>query len=251
MTLLPVTRSLLQQYRRNVFLLFLLVTVPFIFITLSYYSTVDEPLSFFVTDSGQRVQRVESMAEVHAAIMVPITVAFLAGILGLFVMVEASRSDSRLTVAGLERGLVAAARLVIVLILTAVITIVSIAVTLVNFEPGDRVGFVACNFLIGASYAFLGAIAALVVGRLGGAYLMFFLPMIDAGIFQDPMFISGDQALWMKVLPGFGGTRMVLDAGFTGAMDDWTALAAAIAWAIVLGAAVITLFMTRRETAAN
>jgi hypothetical protein len=248
MTFLPVTGSLLRQYRRNVFLLFLLVTVPFVFITLSYYNTVDEPLAFFVTDSGDRVQRVESMQDVHAAIMVPITVAFLAGIIGLFVMVEATRNDARLTVAGLQLGFVATARLLIVLILTAVITVVSIAVTLLNFQPGDIAGFIAGNFLIGATYAFIGAIAALIVGRLGGAYLMFFLPMIDAGIFQDPMFVSGDQALWMKLLPGFGGTRMVLDAGFTGSMDDGTALIAAAAWAIGLGIVAVALFMTRRSS---
>jgi hypothetical protein len=245
MTTAAMTFGLLRQYQRNIFLLLLLVTVPFIFITLSFYITESEPIEIFVTESGSRVALTRMMPEVHAAIMVPITVSFLAGIVGLFVMLDASKNDSRLLVAGLPAVVVASSRLVIMLALSLVITIVSISVTLMNFSPGDLAGFLAGNLLIGISYAFIGAVAALVVGRLGGAYLMFFVPMVDVGIFQDPMFVSGDQALWMKLLPGFGGTRMVIDAGFSGAMDDWTALVAGLAWAVALGALACGLFVVK------
>lgn len=245
MTSATITLSLFRQYQRNVFLLLLLVTVPFIFITLSFYITESEPIQIFVTESGSRVALERMMPEVHAAIMVPITVSFLAGIVGLFVMLDAAKNDSRLLVAGLPALVVASSRLAIMLALSLIIAVVSIAVTLMNFGPGDLLGFLVGNIAIGISYAFIGAIAALVVGRLGGAYLMFFIPMVDVGIFQDPMFVSGDQALWMKFLPGFGGTRMVIDAGFTSAMDDWTALAAGVAWAVALGVVACTLFMVR------
>lgn len=243
MTNAAITIGLLRQYQRSIFLLVLLVTVPFVFITLSYYITESEPVQIFVTESGSRVSLTRMMPDVHAAIMVPIAVAFLGGIVGLFVMLDASKSDSRLIVAGLSALAVASSRLVIILALTLIITVVSIAVTLMNFSPGDLLGFVAGNLLVGISYAFIGAIAALIIGRLGGAYFMFFLPMVDVGIFQDPMFVSGDQSLWMKLLPGYGGTRMVIDAGFTGAMDDWPALAAGVLWAVALGIVACALFM--------
>lgn len=249
MTSVAITLGLLRQYQRNIFLLLLLVTVPFVFITLSFYTTESEPIQIIVSEAGSRVALTRLMPDVHAAIMVPITASFLAGIVGLFVMLEASKNDSRLLVAGQPALAVALSRLVIVLALTLVITIVSIAVTLMNFSPGDLAGFVAGNLIVGISYAFIGAIAALIVGRLGGAYLMFFIPMVDVGIFQDPMFVSGDQPLWMQLLPGFGGTRMVLDAGFTGAMDDWTALAAGVAWAVALGVVACALFMVRPSEA--
>lgn len=240
-----ITLGLLRPYQRNLFLLLLLVTVPFVFITLSFYITESEPIEILVTESGSRIPLVRMMPDVHAAIMVPIAVSFLAGIVGLFVMLDASKNDSRLLVAGLPAFVVASSRIVIMLVLSLIVALVSIAVTLMNFSPGDLAGFVAGNVVIGVSYAFIGAIAALVVGRLGGAYLMFFVPMVDVGIFQDPMFVSGDQALWMKLLPGFGGTRMVIDAGFTGAMDDWTALAAGLAWAATLGVVACVLFIVK------
>jgi len=244
-TTATITFGLLRQYQRNIFLLVLLATVPFVFITLSFYVTESEPIRILVTESGSRISIERMMPTVHAVVMVPITVSFLAGIVGLFVMLDASKNDSRLLVAGLPASVVASSRLVIMLTLSLVIAIVSISVTLINFSPGDLAGFLAGNLLIGVTFAFIGAIAALIVGRLGGAYLMFFVPMVDVGIFQDPMFVSGDQALWMKLLPGFGGTRMVIDAGFTGTMDDWTALAAGVAWAIFLGGVACALFVTK------
>ena len=76
---------------------------------------------------------------------------------------------------------------------------------------------------------------------------MFTLPMIDIGIYQDPMLISGTQALWMKLLPGYGGTRLVLDAGFTKNFDEWTALAAAGAWVLILGTAAAYLSSAPRR----
>jgi hypothetical protein len=51
----------------------------------------------------------------------------------------------------------------------------------------------------------------------------------------------------MKLLPGFGGTRLVLDAGFTGSFDEWTALAAALAWLLALGALVIFVLSSVRH----
>lgn len=249
MTSAAITMGLLRQYQRNIFLLLLLVTVPFVFITLSFYITESMPIEIYVTEAGSRVALERMMPEVHAAIMVPIAVSFLAGIVGLFIMLDAAKNDSRLLVAGLSSFVIASSRLAIMLALSLIITVVSISVTLINFGPGDLAGFLAGNVMIGISYAFIGAIAALVVGRLGGAYLMFFIPMVDVGIFQDPMFVSGDQALWMKLLPGFGGTRMVIDAGFTGAMDDWTALAAGLAWAVALGVVACVLFVVKPSEA--
>ena len=73
----------------------------------------------------------------------------------------------------------------------------------------------------------------------------FFIPMIDVGIFQDPMMISGEPAGWMKLLPGFGGTRFAIDAAFTENGDDWSALLAALVWTAGLGIAALETF-TRR-----
>ena len=234
MRFLSISGLLLREYERNPLLLALLVVVPVLFITVAIYTTEDMPLTFLVTEGDQRVNTTQSMIDVHGAIMVPITAAFLASLVGLFTMLGAARSDSRLMVAGVSPITVTVSRLLLIVVLSLAVTLVSIGVALIDFRPQGLWAFVTANLLIGITYALIGALAALVVGRLGGAYLMFTLPMIDIGIYQDPMLISGEQALWMKLLPGFGGTRLVLDAGFTSNFDDWTALAAALAWLAAL-----------------
>jgi len=247
MRVLTITSLLLREYERNVLLLALLLVVPILFITVSIYTTEDIPLTFLVSEGGKRVSITESMIDVHGAIMVAITAAFLASLVGLFTMLGAARSDSRLMVAGASPLIVTSSRLALIVLLSLVVTLVSIAVALVNFRPEALGIFVGANLLIGVIYALIGALAALLVGRVGGAYLMFILPMIDIGIYQDPMMVSGEQAFWMKLLPGFGGTRIVLDAGFTSGFDDWSALAAAIAWLVVLGFGVVYLFSATRS----
>lgn len=247
MRVLAITSLLLREYERNVLLLALLLVVPIIFITVSIYTTEDIPLTFLVNDGGERVSTTQSMIDVHGAIMVAITAAFLASLVGLFTMLGAAHSDSRLVVAGASPLIVTGSRLALIIVLTLAVTLVSIAVALVDFQPEALATFVAANMLIGITYALIGALAALVVGRLGGAYLMFTLPMIDIGIYQDPMLVSGEQAFWMKLLPGFGGTRMVLDAGFTSGFDEWAALVAALAWLTALLAIVIFVLSSVRH----
>lgn len=238
---------LLREYQRNLLLIGLLIVVPVVFITLAIYTTAEIPVSFLVREGGTQVTVTESMPDVHGAIMVPITAAFLASLVGLFTMLAASRNDSRLIVAGASPGVVTGVRLALIVLLSIVVTLVSIGVALLDFQPQVLWSFVTANILVGVTYALIGVLAALVVGRLGGAYLMFTLPMIDIGIYQDPMLISGEQALWMKLLPGFGGTRIVLDASFTSSFDEWTALAAAIAWLALLGIAVAFVFSSVRH----
>ena len=85
-----------RQYTRNTLLLVLFLIVPFLFITLSYYTTESVELEFFVREGGERTAIVEEMPDVHGAIMVPITAAFLAGMGGLFVMLEAGRAGCTL-----------------------------------------------------------------------------------------------------------------------------------------------------------
>lgn len=48
---------------------------------------------------------------------------------------------------------------------------------------------------------------------------MFFLPNIDIGIAQDPIFFDGDPQGWATFLPGHGPTRMILEASYTGDFD--------------------------------
>ncbi len=239
-----VSLLLSRQYARSPLLVALLLVVPAIFLNLAYATTKNVDIRVWVIENGQRLPLAINQPNLHGAIMVPIVAGFLAGVAGLFVMTDARQSDERLRVAGLSGAAVATMRLTMIGVIAAAVALISVAMTLVNFRPENLVGFAAGNLIVSLTYGCIGAIVSVVAGRLGGAYLMLVIPFIDLGIFQDPMFISGDQAPWMKALPGFGGTRFMVDAAFSERADDWTALLIGLLW--LAAAAVFTFLVLRR-----
>jgi lysylphosphatidylglycerol synthetase-like protein (DUF2156 family) len=245
MIVLELSLLLARQYVRNVLLVSLLIVVPTVFISTSYYTTRATDIEIIVTIAGGRRPIDVWMPDLHGAIMVPIVTAFLAGIAGLFIMLDASRADGRLAIAGVPARTVAATRILLISLFGVAVALLAVGVTVIHNRPEDLFGFAFANLLVALSYGFIGALAFLAVGRLGGAYLMLFVPMIDIGIFQDPMMISGEPPGWMKLLPGFGGTRFALDAAFTERGDDSPALLAALVWAVALALAAAFVFVGR------
>lgn len=48
------------------------------------------------------------------------------------------------------------------------------------------------------SFAAIGALAGAIAGKLGGTYLTFFLPFLDIGIAQHPMFGDAEPDGWVR-----------------------------------------------------
>ncbi|HEX6229478.1 MAG TPA: hypothetical protein VFZ41_08485 [Solirubrobacterales bacterium] len=232
------TRMGFREQLRRPLLLVLLVFVPFLFISWSF--AITEPTPRLITLPGGE-QLLTTMKDLHGAIMVPITVGFLAGLIGLFVIQSALESDRRLVLAGYSPGEAIVPRIAVLVSATLVVLAVSLAVTTIDFIPASWIPFVAGNLLAGLIYGAIGALAGASVGRLGGAYLMFFLPMIDFGVAQNPMFFDGEPQGWATVLPGYGPTRLIVDGGFSSQFHAGGELALSLAWTVVLGAAVYLL----------
>ncbi len=219
-------------------LIVLLVTIPFIFITWSFWVTEEIPR--MVTVPGGAVIPT-TMRDIHGAIMVPITIGFLAGLVGMFVVNSALESDRRLVVAGFTPGEAIVPRLAVLVAATMIVLAVAVAVTTIDFVPASWWPFLVGNLLAGLTYALIGALAGATMGRIGAAYLMFFLPMIDFGVAQDPMFFDGRPPDWASFLPGWGSTRVIVDGAFSASFEATTGLLVALGWVTLLGAAVIVL----------
>jgi len=230
-----------EQLRRPL-LIVLLVAVPFLFI--SWSIAITEPTPRMIELPGGE-PFLTTMKELHGAIMVPITLGFLAGLIGLFTIRSAIESDRRLVLAGFSPGEAIAPRLVVVLAATLIVLAVSLAVMAIDFTPASWPPFVLGNLLAGLTYAAIGALAGALVGRLGGAYLMFFLPMLDIGVAQNPMFFEGAPQGWASVLPGYGPTRVLVDGAFSQGFDALGPLLVALAW--LLGLSVAVLVLLRRS----
>ena len=235
------TRLGFREQRRRPLLIVLLIAVPFFFISRAIAATVSDP-RLVPLPGGETV--LSTMRDVHGATMAGITIAFLAGLCGLFIMQSALEADRRLVVAGFRPLQAVAPRLIVLAAATGLVLAVSVAVTALSFSPRQWAPFVAANLLIGLIYGSLGAVAGAVAGRLGGAYLMLFAPMLDLGIAQSPMFGDGSPDAWAQVLPGYGPGRLLVDASFADNFHAWSELALSLGWlAAALGA--VALLLTR------
>ena len=233
------TKLELRELRRRPLLLILLVALPFFFITRSIARTVPQPKMIALPGDGEVLS---NMQDIHGATMALITIAFLAGLCGLFIMQSARDADRRLIVAGFGPLEAVIPRFAAIGLATAVVVSVSLLVTALSFSPEQWPVFVLANLLVGLTYASLGALAGVALGRLGGTYLMLFLPMIDLGIAQTPMFGDGKPDGFAVLLPGYGADRVAVDAAFSTNFHAWGELAVAVGWALgVLGAVLVVL----------
>jgi len=230
-----------REYRRNAALWVLLVGLPFVFISLSFAITPDEPASVELVENGRRAISIVSLVDVHGAIMVPITVGFLAGLAGLFVVLESAEGDRRLVLAGFKPREVLAARFGVIALAAVLVSAVSLAVTAAGFQPEAWFTFAAATLAVALTYAMIGVIIGPLVGRLGGLYLMFLLPFLDVGLAQNIMFDAAPPA-WAKWMPAHGAVRVLVDGAFTASFDDYRGLLLGAAWLAGLLAAAVAVF---------
>ena len=230
-----------RQYRRNTVMWVLLAVLPVAFISLSFIITPEQPAAVELVESGRSNLAIISVVAVPGAIMAPITIAFLAGVAGLFVVLGSAQADRRLVLAGFHTPEVLAARLGVIWTAALAVTTVSLAVTFVDFRPDQLVAFVVSNVLIALTYSMIGAILGIIAGRLGGLYLILALPFIDLGIAQNVMFDAAPPP-WGRLLPAHGATQLLVDSAFTQSFDTTGALVAALMWLATATAVTAVVF---------
>lgn len=230
-----------REYRRNTAMWVLLVLLPIFFISLSFYITPDQPAPIRVIEGGVAMLKTVSMMDLHGAIMVPITVAFLAGLAGLFVVQDSIEADGRLALAGFRPWEILVGRIGIIVLAGMITTVVSLGVTSLDFSPRQWGVFAIANALVAITYGLIGVLAGSTFGRLGGLYIMFLVPYIDVGIAQNVMFSAAPPA-WGRFLPGHGSIRMLIDGAFTSSFDTFGAALLAVAWIVGLAFVAARVF---------
>ena len=229
------TRLGFREQARRPLLGVLLVVLPFFFITRAIAATEPEPRRIGLPGGDQMLT---TMRDVHGAMMAAITVAFLAGLCGAFIMRSAQSADRRLVVAGFRPIEALVPRLAVLAAATGVALVVSLAVTGLSFGPASWPEFVLGNLLIGLTYACIGALAGAALGQLGATYVVLFVAMLGMGILQNPMFGDGAPSGLAYVFPDYGAARIVIEGGFAEAFDAWGQLALALGWLLGLIVAV-------------
>lgn len=246
--LTAVLRAAMREHRRNRVLWVLLVAVPALFIVMAIVQTVDVPGSIDLMEHGRAFTTSISERRMHAATMVPVAAAFLAGITGLFVVTGSAGGDRRLVLAGFRPREVLAGRLGVIGLATVVATAVAVGVSGAWYAPRQWGVFAGANLLIALTYAMIGVLVGPLVGRLGGLYLILLLAFIDVGLGQSVMFADGPPA-WGAFLPARGASQVMLDGAFTARFDQAGYLMLGFGWLAAFTAATAFVFHTRTSAA--
>jgi hypothetical protein len=229
-----------HDWRRTPALWVLLALVPTVFILLSDAITPHGHTPVVLREAGIKVTAMVDPAEMHAGTMAPVAVASLAALVGIFVVLDARAADRRLALAGQRPAVLLATRLTMVLTAAAVATAVSLAVTATVFGAGNWGVYIGGSALLAVTYALIGVLLGPIFGRVSGTFMAFLLPFLDLGIGQSPM-LRSEPAPWAHWLPGYGGTRVMIDGALTSGFDEATSLAIGLGWitAVLLAATVL------------
>ncbi len=228
-----------DQVRRSLVLV-LLVIVPSTVILWSVAITQSTPR---LIDLPGGIQVTTTMKDLHGPEMAIFTVAFVAALVGVFVMQSALQGDRRLVVAGFHPGEAVLARLAVLGGATVVVVAVSAAVTALDFTAASWAPMIAALALAGLIYAAIGALAGAVLDKLAATYLILFLVMTDIGIVQDPMFHAAPGRLAV-LLPGYGPMRMMFDGAYSQSFHAGGDLLLSLGW---LAALVVAVYMVLRR----
>ncbi len=228
---LTATRMAFREQRRRPLLIVMLIALPLYFIT--YAIAITKPIPRVIGLPDQ-LMVATTMKDIHGAVMAAITVGFIAGLCGVYVIQSAREADRRLIVAGFRRGEAVASRLLVLSAATALVLVVSLGVTAFSFAPHSWAWFAVGTGFTGLIFGALGVLAGVLLGRLGATYLIFFLAMIDLGVIQNPMFGTGTPATWATLFPGYGPMRVITDAAFASGFHAWGELLVALLWTVAL-----------------
>ena len=226
------TMAFRDQLRRPLVLV-LLVLLPAYVVFRSIAITEATPRA--VTLPGGDVIA-STMRDIHGAVMAGSVIAFVAGLIGVFVMQSALQGDRRLVIAGFKPREAISARLIVMAAATGLVVTVSAVVTALSFSIASWVPFLGSLVLIGLLYAAIGALAGAVLDRLAATYLILFLALTDLGIVQNPMF--GTPHGGAVLLPGYGPARVMVEGAFSSSFHAGGDLLLSLVWLSLLGGAV-------------
>jgi hypothetical protein len=223
-----------RDQRRRPLVPIVLVLVPAYVILWSVAETKPTPRAIELA-GGVWVRT--TMKALHGPGMAGLMVAFLAALLGVFVMRSALAGDRRLVVAGLPARAAVLSRLVVLIGLTLVAVIVSALMLGLVFTPASWPVVVLALVLMGLLYAAFGALVGAVLDSLPATYLILFLVMTDLGVVQSPMFHATPSS-YSWLLPGYPVDRVLFAGAFSPSFHATGALLFTLAWLAALAIAV-------------
>jgi len=226
----------IREFRRTPVLIALLAFLPAYIIGAFVLLVPDVDVTATIDGATVTVP----MADFAAAFMTSVTVAILSGIVGLFLIQTSQAADDRLRLAGYGATDLVVSRVGTLGLGTVIVTAVSVLVAVQAFTPESLAPFIIATLLVGLTYGILGVVVGIVIGRLGGVYVMLFAPMVDILMFQNPL--ATDAPEWTTVLPSKYATNALFEAAFTTSVDLWDFGLAVVYAAILLTIGILIFY---------
>ena len=234
------------SWRRNTVLWVLLILVPAVFVLLSDAITPPGEMTIVLREAGATVAAIVDPAHIHAGTMAPSGVASLAALAGMFIVLDNRRADRRLVMCGMTLRSVASARLLTVILASALAATSSLIFTALVFTPHNWLIYGIATLIIAMTYGCIGILLGPIFGRVSGVLVAFMIPFLDLGVGQSPM-LRPEPEWWAQWLPGFGGMRTLIDGALTPEFDEWRSFLIALAWlAAAVGVSAWTLASSAR-----
>jgi hypothetical protein len=226
-----------RDQRRRPLVLVLVVLVPAYVILWSVAETKPTPRAIELA-GGVWVRT--TMKALHGPGMAGLMVAFLAALLGVFVMRSALAGDRRLVVAGFPARDAVLSRLLVLIGLTLVAVVVSALMLGLVLRPASWPAVIAALVLMGFVYAAIGALVGVLLDKLAATYVILFLVMTDLGVVQSPMF-HATPGSYAWLLPGYALDRLLYSGAFGYGFHASGELLLALGWLAALSVAVYLL----------
>ena len=244
---LTATAMAFRDQRRRPLVLILLVLVPTYVITKAIVDTRATPRQIALPG---HVWITTTMKAMHGPEMAKFSVAFVAALVGVFVMQAALAGDGRLVVAGFRPRETVLARLLV--LVSAVGVVAAVAAGLIDLEaaPVSWPPVIGALVLVGLIYGAIGTLAGALLDKLAATYLILFLVMADLGVVQTPMFHAAPSRLAV-LLPGYAPTRLMLDGAYSQTFTATAELLLAIGWVVALAATVYFVLRRRLGTTSH
>jgi ABC-2 type transport system permease protein len=188
----------LREYYRNPLNVVLLFVIPALLV-LSFGDSVNRIAAVLQQPSTRAMG--QSLGALWAA-------AFLTGITGFFMMVDARAADRRLVRAGYSPLEVVGQRFVAVSLLGAIATAVSYSVLLTQVTPVNQLQALSVMYAASLIYGALGIlIGSILAGELEGSFALLFFFIMDAFI-GTPLFGTTSDAF--VLLPTYFPSKILL-----------------------------------------
>ncbi|MBS1263161.1 MAG: hypothetical protein MAG715_00331 [Methanonatronarchaeales archaeon] len=233
-------RYSLRSYYRSPFLLALLLFLPIAFVALSFAVT---PSGLMTLDIGETVVTAD-VKDIDGLLVAPFTATFLAGVIGLFLMLASVEADRRLVLSGFRPGEVVLARLSTLAIASAYVSLVSTGAVLLHYPVGQPLLYGVSLLLRAYMFGCIGMLIGTYFGKTGGTYLVFLAITIDITAL-DPRITLGEVPDWATYLPGYHPNQVLLDAALTGLPDTLTHLVLSLDYAAIVTLGVMLVFRRR------